>query len=279
MTTVRLFMQMVAIHNLELHQLDVTAAFLYGEIDKDVYVKQPPGHDDGSGEVYKLVRAVYGLKQAPRIWSNTLRKSLERIGFVQSKMDASLYILKRDGEALFLLDWVDDMLLATSCTTLLQTVKKELTSEFKMTDLGEAKYYLGMNIKRNRETGELWLGQTRYCLDKAIKFGEAESPTPNTPLPHKFCLRYQHELATAEGEGLGQPELGFDEPFDPLLDHADLKTYQQIVGTLNYAASTTRMDIAFAVEQLSRVNHTPRTRHMAAARHCLRYLKGTADLC
>jgi len=81
----------------------VTGAFLYGKADKVIYVKQPPGHDDGTGRVCKLNRALYGLKPAPRIWEETLRSSLLGLGFEHSKIDPCLYILQRDGELVLLL--------------------------------------------------------------------------------------------------------------------------------------------------------------------------------
>jgi hypothetical protein len=162
---------------------------------------------------------------------------------------------------------------------LINKVKAQLKLRFKMTDLGEAKYYLGMSIKRNREKGELWLGQEKYCLDMAVKFGESDSKSPSTPLPHNFILHYLHELPQAAGGGLGQPDPYSKEPFDPILPTPQVKLYQQIVGSLNYAAHTTRIDIAYAVGQLARVCHRPRQRHLEAARHCVRYLKGTASQC
>ena len=89
----------------------MSQAFLYGEIDRDVYMRQPPGHSDGTARVCKLLRSLYGLKQAPRIWSEHLRQTLLALGFTQSLMDPSLYYLSRDGSTVYVLDWVDDMLL------------------------------------------------------------------------------------------------------------------------------------------------------------------------
>jgi hypothetical protein len=97
-TTVRLFLAMVCAMSMHCHQMDVTTAFLYGDVDKPIYMRQPPGHDDGTGRVCKLLKSLYGLKQAPRIWSEKLRDTLLSFGFEVSKLDPSLYILKRMGK-------------------------------------------------------------------------------------------------------------------------------------------------------------------------------------
>jgi len=98
--TVRTFFALVCSLGLHCRQLDVTTAFLYGDVDKEIYMRQPPGHDDGSRRVCKLRRSLYGLKQAPRIWQETLQSSLLALGFVGSDLDPSLYILGKDGQNL-----------------------------------------------------------------------------------------------------------------------------------------------------------------------------------
>ena len=112
-TTIRVFFALVCSLGLKVKQIDVTGAFLYGQADKEIYVRQPPGHDDGTGRVCRLRRALYGLKQAPRIWEETLRASLNGIGFKGSDIDPSLYLAQKDGEMVLLLDFVDDMLIAS----------------------------------------------------------------------------------------------------------------------------------------------------------------------
>ena len=276
-TTVRAFLLMACLHDLELHQLDVSTAFLYGTIDKEIYVKQPPGHDDGSGKVYKLLKSVYGLKQAPRIWIATLKKVLSSLGFVQSCMDESLFFLLLDGKTLWLIVFVDDMLLASKHLDLITKVKVHLAKHFKMTDMGEAGHYLGMTITRDRAKRLLTLTQEKYCLELGKRFQVVPNPKVLTPLPKSFETFYIHELSTAPQGGLSYPTGGCPDPFDPLLDASSHKLFQQVVGSLNYISGVTRPDLSFAVGQLSRVMHRPRTRHLKAALHAVTYLANTAS--
>ena len=187
--TVRTFFALVCALGMHCRQLDVTTAFLYGDVDKEIYMRQPPGHDDGSGKVCKLLRSLYGLKQAPRIWQETLRSSLLALGFVVSQLDPSLYFLKKGDKTLFLLDFVDDMVLASFHEHLIDSVVSDLLAEYKITDLGVPQKYVGMNVVRDIPKGELWLHQGPYILGMAEKFGVTVSSHPSTPLPWNFVLQ------------------------------------------------------------------------------------------
>lgn len=271
-TTVRLFLALVCCLGLRVKQMDVTTAFLYGNVDKDIYMRQPLGHSDGSGRVCKLKRALYGLKQAPRIWEETLRSSLLAMGFKSSSLDPCLYIMQKDGETLFLLDFVDDMLLASHSQSLIDWVAGELCKEYAMTDMGDARKYVGLSIVHDREAGEMWVHQSPYITSMAEKFGISSKTYPDTPLPYDFVLEHPWELAEQD------PPPSCEGKSDPLLTLEQVKRYQQIVGSLNYAAHSTRLDVAYAVNQLSRATRAPRMRHMAAAERCVLYLLGTANL-
>jgi hypothetical protein len=92
-STIRAFLALAAAQGMHLHQMDVTTAFLYGFVDKEIYMRQPPGHEDGSGRVCKLIRSLYGVKQTPRISLERLKTALVRFGFTISQRDPSLFIL------------------------------------------------------------------------------------------------------------------------------------------------------------------------------------------
>ena len=147
----RMFLALVCLLDLQCTQLDVTTAFLYEFVDKDIYMRQPPGFDDGSGRVCHLVRALYGLKQAPRIWQEKLCSALLGMGFKASDMDPNLYVLHKDGHTLMLLDYVDDMLLASKSADLVKWVKDQLVDNFKITDMGEVQKYVGLEVHRDKE--------------------------------------------------------------------------------------------------------------------------------
>jgi hypothetical protein len=148
-TTVRVFLALVCLLGLKVKQIDVTGAFLYGEAEKEIYVRQPPRHDDGSGRVCRLRRALCGLKEAPRIWEETLRSSLEGLGFAGSKVDPSLYLLEREGEMVYVLDFVDDMLIASRLEAHTEWVARELSFQYDITDEGEAEKYIGLHLIRD----------------------------------------------------------------------------------------------------------------------------------
>jgi hypothetical protein len=271
-TTVRVFLALICVFGLKVKQMDVTTAFLYGEVDKDIYMRQPPGHDDGSGRVCKLLKALYGMKQAPRIWEQTLRATLYAIGFVASHVDPCLYVLRKDGQVLFLLDFVDDMLLASHSDSLIQWVSQQLCKEYDMTDMGDVQKYIGLHVLHDREKGEMWVHQAPAIVELAEKFGIQGESFPDTPLPSDFVLEFPWEQFG------GEPPPDFKGGPDPLLDHLSHKRFRKIVGSLNYIAHSTRIDVAFAVNQLSRVSHAPRSRHLAAAERCIAYLRGNAHL-
>jgi hypothetical protein len=139
--SLRVLLSLVARDDLELHQLDVKTAFLYGELDEDIYVTQPPGFSSGSS-VYKLRRSLYGLKQAPRAWHKKLHSELELLGFHASQADPGLYYRKDPTGTGFVLVWVDDMLVAGSAQGVAEA-KEQLKAVFKVHDLGEPHFSWG----------------------------------------------------------------------------------------------------------------------------------------
>jgi histone deacetylase 1/2 len=111
--TFRVLMAMVAEHDMLLKQLDIKTAFLYGQLQEEVYMEQPPGFEEGDN-ICKLKKAIYGLKQAPRAWHTRLVQELENIGFQTSDADPGLFIYRGCNGTIYLLVYVDDLLLATS---------------------------------------------------------------------------------------------------------------------------------------------------------------------
>ena len=132
----RMMFALAATCNAEIDQMDVSGAFLYGDLDEEIYMRPPPGLEEPDGKVWRLGKSLYGLKQAPRTWNKALQKVLFEEGFVQSKIEPTLYILHRDGESLYTLVFVDDLLMVSTCSRLSSRIKDKLMSRFDMTDLG-----------------------------------------------------------------------------------------------------------------------------------------------
>ncbi|KAK0593680.1 hypothetical protein LWI29_016926 [Acer saccharum] len=114
--TIRLILTLAVTNGWPLRQLDVNNAFLQGSLSDDVYMTQPLGFVDSTKphHVCKLQKAIYGLRQAPRAWYNELRSFLLATGFVNSQCDTSLFILRRSGHTLYLLVYVDDIIITGS---------------------------------------------------------------------------------------------------------------------------------------------------------------------
>ena len=128
--------------DLDLEQMDVKTAFLYSNIDEEVYMEQPPEFDDSTRRVCKLNKALYRLKQAPRIWYQTFATFLEGLGFHPLTSDMGIFAKGHTYIAVY----VDDLLIAGPSKEEIQELKNALSNRFQMTDLGPCSYYLGMAI-------------------------------------------------------------------------------------------------------------------------------------
>ena len=251
-TTYRVLFSLVAKHDLELEQMDIKTAFLYGTLDETVYVQQPPGFTDGSPRVCLLKRALYGLKQAPRVWYQTLTLFLESIGFYHIDADYSLF---RNKAGTMIAIYVDDLLLAGPDKDAIQSLKAQFAERFKMTDLGPCHYYLGVEVIRNRATKELWLTQRQYLRQLLAKF-DAENLNP-TATPMETGMR----LVRADADHIASKQTTVQ--------------FQSAVGSLLYASTITRPDLAFVVGLLGRFASKPDEKHQQALKRVFRYLIGT----
>ena len=260
--SVRVLFALAAQHNMKINQLDVSTAFLNADIDRDLYMKQPPGYyltPDGvknslktkSEFVLKLDKSIYGLKQAPQMWNKTISKELVSMGFTKSINEPCLYF-KREGSTLVLLAlYVDDLLVASQSQAEIDKVKQSLSERFKMKDLGTVGKFLGINVEVHDTYTKIHLGD---YIESLLWDFDME----------KCHMKYTPAL---------KDDLGIDECVQEEL--CDQSEYRSIVGKLLYAANTVRFDISFIVLRLSKFLSQPRNKHLAAARRVLQYLKGT----
>ena len=131
-TTVRMALSIAGIEGSPVHHMDVTGAFLYGDLEEEVYMDQPKGFEDKNkpNHVCKLIKNLYGLKQAPRVWYIHLNEKLQDIKFTRMEHSYSAFILERNGSRIVLLMYVDDILLISKSEDLISEVKKELLMQF-----------------------------------------------------------------------------------------------------------------------------------------------------
>ena len=163
--SIRVLLAMVSCYNLELEQLDVKTAFLHGYLEEEIYMKQPEGFVDSENpnHVCLLKKSLYGLKQSPRQWYKRFDSFVTSHGFIRNQFDNCVYSKKLlDGSLMYLLLYVDDMLIAAKNQAEINELKRLLGSEFEMKDLGAARKILGMEIRRDRDAGLLWVSQQKY---------------------------------------------------------------------------------------------------------------------
>jgi histone deacetylase 1/2 len=250
--TVRLVFSIAVSRNWKIHQLDIHNAFLNGVLIEEVYMKQPPGFVDTTlpSHVCRLHKSLYGLKQAPRAWYIRLSDFLLSIGFLTSKVDTSLFILSDGTNIFYLLVYVDDILLTGSNSAMLHHLVQLLSSEFKLRDLGDVHYFLGIEVQ---STGMgLMLRQHKYILDILTRAGMTScKPVDTSVSPSKLAL---------------QPDHPFSDP----------TRFRQIMGALQYLTFT-RPDICFAVNRVYQYMHAPTDSYWVVVKRILRYLKGTTS--
>ena len=186
-------MALVAHFDLELHQMDVKTAFLNSDIDETIYMVQPENFESGDPKnmVCKLTKSVYGLKQASRQWyHHKFHQVIISFGFEINAVDNCVYHKFSESKHIFLVLYVDDILLAINDIGMLHETKRFLSKNFEMKDLGDASFVLGILIQRDRSRGILGLSQRSY-IDKVLKrFGMQDSKPGDTPVAKgdKFSL-------------------------------------------------------------------------------------------
>jgi hypothetical protein len=177
--TVRTVLSVAAAENLKLLQFDIKTAFLYGELQEEIYMKQPEGYDDGSGRICKLDRSLYGLKQAPRCWNKRFVNFIEKQGLNCSSSDPCLFYRRYEGKKLLIAIYVDDGLVAGTDDHEITNFVEHLKAEFKIT-VGSLDCFLGMHIKR-LSNGSIFISQTSYTMKILEKFNMANANAVATP--------------------------------------------------------------------------------------------------
>ncbi|KAL5823817.1 hypothetical protein ACOSQ4_021717 [Xanthoceras sorbifolium] len=262
LTTIRLVLKIVAAENLHLEQLDVKTAFLHGDLEEEIYMRQPEGFKEAGKEnlVCRLKKSLYGLKQAPRQWYKKFDSFMSSSGFTRCQADHCCYIKRFDNSFIILLLYVDDMLVAGSDMQEIMNLKRELSKQFAMKDLGAAKQILGMRIKRDTKSGTLLLSQAEYIKKVLSRFNMQDAKPVSTPLGIHFRLSKEQSPKTEEER-----------------THMAKVLYASAIGSLMYAMVCTRPDIAQAVGAVSRYMNNPGKIHWEAVKWILRYLRGTTN--
>ncbi|XP_024190212.1 uncharacterized mitochondrial protein AtMg00810-like [Rosa chinensis] len=235
--------------------MDVKNAFLHGELHEEVYMKQPGGfeHPEYPNHVCKLLKSLYGLKQAPRAWNDKFTAFLPALGFTSSYADPSLFVKITGSSKVYLLLYVDDIIITGNSEALIAEVKTQLQTEFEMKDLGDLHYFLGLEIKY--VTNGLFVSRYKYAKDLLPKAGLNDCHTHLTPCQSGVKLL----------KDVGTP-----------LSSQDIAHFRSLVGCLQYLTFT-RPDIAYSVNSICQFLQAPTEDHLHAAKRVLRYIRGTLD--
>jgi hypothetical protein len=221
--SIRILLAYATYHGFKLYQMDVKSAFLNGPIKEEVYVEQPPGFEDSKypSHVYKLSKALYGFKQAPRAWYECLRDFLSTNDFKVGKADPTLFTKTIDKDLFICQIYVDDIIFGFTNKSTCEEFSRIIIQKFKMSMMGELKYFLGFQIKQLQEG--TFICQTKYIQD----------------ILKKFRMKNAKPIKTFMGTN-GHLDLGIG---GKSVDH---KVYQSMIGSLLYLCAS-RPDIMFSV--------------------------------
>ncbi|GJX12814.1 putative ribonuclease H-like domain-containing protein [Tanacetum coccineum] len=236
------------------YQMDVKSAFLYGKIDEEVYVSQPPGFLDPKypKKVYKVVKALYGLHQAPRAWYATLSTFLLKNGYRRGTIDKTLFIKKDKHDIILVQVYVDDIIFGSTKKSWCDEFEALMKSRFQMSSMGELTFFLGLQVKQKADG--IFISQDKYVAEILKKFDFANVKTASTPIETQKPLVKDEEASDV-----------------------DVHLYRSMIGSLMYLTAS-RPDIMFAVCACSRFQVTPKSSHLSAVKRIFRYLKGKPKL-
>nr|KYP44790.1 hypothetical protein KK1_033709 [Cajanus cajan] len=216
-------------------------------------MQQPQGFHKGSlNTICKLGKVIYGLKQAPRVWFQKFTVNLLWLGFQHAQLDHSLFIFTSRTTVIYILIYVDDIIITSNSSVAIQNLVHTLHQSFPLKDMGKLHYFLGIEVNYDN-VGGIHLSQTRYLIDILYKLNMSNAKSIKTPMVPSSKL-------INDGTAICQ---------DPSL-------YRSIIGALQYL-TITRPGIAYTINKLSQLMHRPLKVHWKATKRLLRYLKGTSQ--
>uniref|UniRef100_A0AAG5DSQ9 Integrase catalytic domain-containing protein n=1 Tax=Anopheles atroparvus TaxID=41427 RepID=A0AAG5DSQ9_ANOAO len=253
-TTLRAMMAVAAKKGLILKQYDVKTAYLNGTIEEELYMRQPPGFivPGQEGLVCKLKKSIYGLKQSATCWNRALHEVLLKFNFEQCESDPCLYVRNKGGSAVYLLVYVDDLLIGSKEEAEINKIYENRREHFGITPLGAVKHFLGYEVERANSCYTLRL--TSYIEQLIVEFGMKDAYPAKTPMDTGYTTLNEDS-----------------KPF------TDKTKYRSLIGALLYLAINARPDLSLSVGLLGRKVENPNESDWAAAKSVLRYLKATKD--
>lgn len=247
--SIRAILAIACSRQMHLLQFDVKTAFLYGELNEEIFMAQPEGFKNNTTKVLKLKKGLYGLKQAPRQWNMKIGSFFTSNGFTQSQADHCIYFKKTTSLTICLI-YVDDGLIASTDHNELTNLTKKLATSFEM-KFGKPNVFVGMEITQSLDRSSITIKQTCYIKDLLKRFNMNDCKPVSTPGDSNVKL-----AAAKESPNKSIP-------------------YQEAVGALLYLSIISRPDITHQVSKASQYNACYNETHWIAIKRILRYLKGT----
>jgi hypothetical protein len=262
-TSIRGVLALVAHFDMALEQMDVKTTFLHGDLEEHIYMEQAERFSQPGQQhlVCKLKKSFFGLKQSPRQWYKNFDSYMVKIAYLKCEYDYCVYVRSLDDDShIFLLLYVDDMLIAARSMKKVNKLKALLSKEFDMKDLGAAKQVLGMEICRDRDARKLGLSQAGYVKKVLERFSMENVKLMSTPLASHFRLSTsQCPKIVEETEDMSKV------------------SYANAVRCLMYAMVCSRPDLAQAVSVVSKFMANPGKQYWDVVKWIFRYLRGTTD--
>ncbi|GJS49155.1 putative ribonuclease H-like domain-containing protein [Tanacetum coccineum] len=251
---IRLFLAYASFMGFIMYQMDVKSAFLYGTIEEEVYVYQPPGFEDPQfpGKVYKVEKALYSLHQALRAWYEALSTYLLENRFRRGTIDKTLFIKKDKGDIMLVQVYVDDIIFGSTKKSLCVEFEQMMHKKFQMSSMGELTFFLELQVMQ-KDDG-IFISQDKYVADILKKFDFSSVKTASTPIETNKALLKDKEV-----------------------EDVDVHLYRSMIGSLMYLTAS-RPDIMFVVCACVRFQVTPKTSHLHVVKRIFRYLKGQPKL-
>jgi len=253
--SIKLIFALASKSKLKIHSIDVTTAFLNGEILELIFVKQPPGYEDKKrpNHVCKLNRSLYGLKQLPLMWNIKLNDVLIKEGFRRLGGDLGIYISKDKRTIMGV--YVDDILICGPSDSEIEQVKNNVRKYFSITDNGLCRKFLGINVYQQANEIRLSLNDYIRRMIEELKLSVSETNPVSIPSDVNY------EIFKVNENDDEKP--------------CDQTKYRSLIGKLLFASNTIRFDIAYSVNSLSRFINDPKEKHWIAAVKVVKYLSGT----
>jgi hypothetical protein len=264
--SIKLLLQLAAMCDYEIKQLDYNTAFLNAKLTEEIYVTIPEGYHKyvpTNTKYLRLIKTLYGLKQAPREWWLELNQFLNSLGYTASALDECLYVKWINGQPIYLTVYVDDTLAIypKSNESIWLADKQAIQAKYGIKDLGDCEWILNMEVIRDRANKTITLSQASYIEEVLNRFNSSTLKPAQMPFSSTRDITAYSEFNDS-----------------PALKEAEIKLYQQIIGSLNYASIITRIDISYITNLLARYCSAPTQLHLQAAMHVLRYLIKQKDL-